>query len=99
MAVNQEVMVAEKVTGTGNIAGGDPIDIIGLYVVSTSSAGQIVIDNGSGGNKQYDMDTPANQQGITIVNFPVGIIPFPAGANVSTFSNVTSMTVFYRKRT
>lgn len=99
MSADRDVMIAEKITGTGFLAGGDPIDVIKVYALATSSRGQLVLTNGNGGDTQLDIDTPGNGGAIAVINFPNGIIPFPAGCDVGTFSNVTSATIFYRKRT
>tara|TARA_R110000868_G_scaffold225013_1_gene477224 strand:- start:201 stop:497 length:297 start_codon:yes stop_codon:yes gene_type:complete len=69
------------------------VRIMGIYAVCGSSAGSVVIADGSGGDTLLTMNTPASGGGVDLILPGQGILA-SSGLH-GTVTNTTSITLFY----
>lgn len=91
--MQQSDVLAATVTATGSVVSGRQ-RVKGIYLVAGSSAGSVVLRDGSGsGSIRLDLATPAGVDEIYIPVPDQGIL-FSAGVH-ATLTNVSALTVFY----
>ena len=82
---------SKRVTGTGALAVG-PARIRQIQVLTTSGSPRLTITDGNGGATVIDLDFKAYE--LHSVNIPSDGVRV-SDINVSVFTNITAMTVFY----
>lgn len=83
-----------RLAGAGGAIFGGPARVKGVYIVSSGTAGSIVIkDGGSGGTTVCTLDTPA-VAGMMYLKLPEDGLRCATDA-YATLSNVTAATFFY----
>jgi hypothetical protein len=83
---------AIRVTGTGLVNIG-PARIRAIHLASGSDVARLTITNGSGGATVFDGDFKASD--TTYIGIPDQGIRCEQGIVVSTFTNLTSITILY----
>ena len=83
-----------RLAGAGGDIFGGPARVKGVYIVSSGTAGSVVIkDGGSGGDTVCTLDTPA-AAGMVYMKLPEDGLRCATSA-YATLSNVTAATFFY----
>ena len=82
---------SKRVTGTGSLAVG-PARIRQIQVLTASGTPRLTITDSSGGATVIDLDFKASD--LHSVNIPSDGVRV-SDINVSVFTNITAMTVFY----